>query len=44
MTQSLSGTANDLTLGFTFSPAPQVTERTISNTVYSFAPPTLSEA
>ena len=44
MTQNLSGSAHDLTLGFTFSPAPQVTVRTISNTVYSFTPPTLSEA
>jgi RHS repeat-associated protein len=44
MTQNLSGTAHDLTLGFTFSPAPQVTVRTISNTAYSFTPPTLSEA
>lgn len=44
MTQNLSGTANDLTLGFTFSPAPQVTERAISNTNYSFTPPTLTEA
>ena len=32
MTRNLSGTANDLTLGFTSSPVPQVTERAISNT------------
>src|SRR5690606_32405877 len=44
MTQNLSGFLNDLTLGFTFSPAPQVTVRTISNPNYSFTPPTLSEA
>lgn len=44
MTQNLSGSADDLTLGFTFSPAVQVTERAISNTAYSFTPPTLSEA
>ena len=44
MTQNLSGTTSDLTLGYTFSPAMQVTMRTISNTVYSFTPPTLSEA
>ncbi len=35
MTQNLSGTAHDLTLGFTFSPAPQVTVRTISNTAHA---------
>lgn len=43
MTQNLSGSADDLTLGFAFSPAAQVTERAISNTGYSFTPPTLSE-
>lgn len=44
MTQNLSGTTNDLTLAFILSPAPQVTERAISNPAYSFTPPTLSEA
>lgn len=43
MTQNLSGTADDLTLGFTFNPAPQVIQRVISNTGYSFTPPTLTE-
>ncbi|MGP1352916.1 MAG: RHS repeat-associated core domain-containing protein, partial [Parasphingopyxis sp.] len=36
LTQSLTGTANDLTTGFAYNPAGQVTTRTRSNTLYSF--------
>jgi hypothetical protein len=43
MTQNLSGTALDLTLGLAFSPAPQGIGRSPSNTAYGYVPPTLSE-
>lgn len=34
LTQNLTGTANDLTLGFTFNPASQISQRSQSGTAY----------
>jgi RHS repeat-associated protein len=36
LTQDLSGTANDLTLGFTYNPDDQVIGKTVSNTGYAY--------
>lgn len=36
MTQNLSGTANDITLGFTYNPAGQIRQATRSNDAYAF--------
>lgn len=38
LTQNLAGTTYDLTLGFTYNPAGQITSDTRSNDAYSFAP------
>ncbi|NBB51533.1 hypothetical protein GVN24_24920 [Rhizobium sp. CRIBSB] len=38
LTQSLSGTAHDVTYGFTLNPAGQAYQRTISNAVFSYVP------
>ncbi|HEV2078767.1 MAG TPA: hypothetical protein VGR19_02555 [Allosphingosinicella sp.] len=37
LTQNLAGTANDLTLGFSYNPASQIVTNTRSNDSYSFA-------
>jgi RHS repeat-associated protein len=39
LTQDLSGTSNDLTLGFTLSPAAQILTRDISNSAYEYTQP-----
>ena len=36
LTQNLSGTANDLTLGFSYSPASEIAQRTSSNDAYAW--------
>ena len=38
LAHDLAGTANDLTLGFTYNPAGQIATRTMSNTAYAYAP------
>lgn len=38
LTQNLTGTANDVTLGFVFNPAGQAITRTTTNTAYNFTP------
>jgi RHS repeat-associated protein len=44
LTQNLAGTGQDLTQTFAISPAAQVTQRDLSNSVYSYAPPTNAQA
>lgn len=38
LSHDLSGTANDLTLSFTYNPAGQIASRTMSNTAYAYTP------
>ena len=40
MSQDLAGTANDLTLNFTYNPTSQIATRTMSNAAYAYTPGT----
>lgn len=40
LTQNPSGTTNDVTLGLSYNPVGQITGRTLSNSLYAFAPAT----
>lgn len=44
LTQDMSGASQDVTFGLSFTPANQVSSRTISNSAYAYSAPSLTQA